>query len=93
MLPRHRRPRDRRRGALPLLRVKRVARAPGRERADAAVAAGAVARARGQASKRRRRREGDARLEGRSIRANVGVELKGVSWSYEAPRAGIESEG
>jgi len=31
--------------------------------------------------------------DGRSIRANVGVELKGVRWSSKASRTGIESEG
>eukprot|EP00982_Pelagococcus_subviridis_P004441 29188-Pelagococcus_subviridis.AAC.1 len=31
--------------------------------------------------------------EGRSIQANVGVELKGVRWRSKASRAGIESEG
>eukprot|EP00982_Pelagococcus_subviridis_P008314 30831-Pelagococcus_subviridis.AAC.6 len=31
--------------------------------------------------RRRRRRDDARRLQGRSIRANVGVELKGVRWS------------
>jgi hypothetical protein len=31
--------------------------------------------------------------EGRSIRANDGVEFKGVRWSSKASRAGVESEG
>jgi hypothetical protein len=34
-----------------------------------------------------------ASAEGRSIRANVGVEFIGVRWSSKASRSGIESEG
>jgi len=40
----------------------------------------------------RSRSSAASEAEGHSIRANVGVEFKGVRWSRKASRAGIESE-